>query len=136
MLRDRRLAPNPPRRLGAMASAGGDLMLEALAKWCRRKARGFMVRAVAALIALTPNPGSRSRLLKHIECDHERLLPLQAYVPGRIPLAGVAHQHSTVRQSIHPVRWPPVGEPVLGRDNLWTRRAYLVCRAGFAGSAS
>jgi choline dehydrogenase-like flavoprotein len=36
-------------------------------------------------------------LLKHIECDHEHLLPLQAYVPGRIPLAGVAHQNGTVR---------------------------------------
>ena len=36
-------------------------------------------------------------LLKHIECDHEHLIPLQAYVPGRIPLAGVAHQNGTVR---------------------------------------
>jgi choline dehydrogenase-like flavoprotein len=35
--------------------------------------------------------------LKHIECDHEHLIPLQAYVPGRIPLAGVAHQNGTVR---------------------------------------
>jgi choline dehydrogenase-like flavoprotein len=36
-------------------------------------------------------------LLKDIECDHEHLIPLQAYVPGRIPLAGVAHQNGTVR---------------------------------------
>ena len=36
-------------------------------------------------------------LLKAIECDHEHLIPLQAYVPGRIPLAGVAHQNGTVR---------------------------------------
>ncbi len=36
-------------------------------------------------------------LLTHIECDHEHLIPLQAYVPGRIPLAGVAHQNGTVR---------------------------------------
>lgn len=36
-------------------------------------------------------------LLRHIECDHEHLIPLQAYVPGRIPLAGVAHQNGTIR---------------------------------------
>jgi len=36
-------------------------------------------------------------LLKDIECDHEHVLPLQAYVPGRIPLAGVAHQNGTIR---------------------------------------
>lgn len=36
-------------------------------------------------------------LLRDIECDHEHVLPLQAYVPGRIPLAGVAHQNGTVR---------------------------------------
>jgi len=36
-------------------------------------------------------------LLRVIECDHEPLIPLQAYVPGRIPLAGVAHQNGTVR---------------------------------------
>jgi len=36
-------------------------------------------------------------LLQHIECDHEHTLPLQAYVPGRIPLAGVAHQNGTIR---------------------------------------
>lgn len=35
-------------------------------------------------------------LLKHIECE-EHLVPLQAYVPGRIPLAGVAHQNGTLR---------------------------------------
>jgi choline dehydrogenase-like flavoprotein len=36
-------------------------------------------------------------LLRHIECEHDHLIPLQAYVPGRIPLAGVAHQNGTVR---------------------------------------
>ncbi len=41
--------------------------------------------------------GKLKGLLKHIECDHEHLIPLQAYVPGRIPLAGVAHQNGTVR---------------------------------------
>lgn len=35
-------------------------------------------------------------LLKHIECE-EHTIPLQAYIPGRIPLAGVAHQNGTVR---------------------------------------
>ncbi|MBX7259246.1 MAG: GMC family oxidoreductase, partial [Candidatus Hydrogenedentes bacterium] len=35
-------------------------------------------------------------LLKHIECQ-EHTIPLQAYVPGRIPLAGVAHQNGTIR---------------------------------------
>jgi choline dehydrogenase-like flavoprotein len=41
--------------------------------------------------------GKLKDLLQHIECDHEHLIPLQAYVPGRIPLAGVAHQNGTVR---------------------------------------
>jgi choline dehydrogenase-like flavoprotein len=41
--------------------------------------------------------GKLKGLLRHIECDHEHLIPLQAYVPGRIPLAGVAHQNGTVR---------------------------------------
>jgi choline dehydrogenase-like flavoprotein len=36
-------------------------------------------------------------MLKDIECDHEHLLPMQAYIPGRIPLAGVAHQNGTIR---------------------------------------
>ncbi len=35
-------------------------------------------------------------LLKHIECE-EHVIPLQAYIPGRIPLAGVAHQNGTAR---------------------------------------
>jgi choline dehydrogenase-like flavoprotein len=35
-------------------------------------------------------------MLHEIHClDH--VLPLQAYIPGRIPLAGVAHQNGTVR---------------------------------------
>ena len=35
-------------------------------------------------------------LLKHINCT-EHLLPMQAYIGQRIPLAGVAHQNGTVR---------------------------------------
>jgi choline dehydrogenase-like flavoprotein len=36
------------------------------------------------------------RILRTIEFE-EHLLPLQAYIPGRIPLAGVAHQNGTMR---------------------------------------
>jgi choline dehydrogenase-like flavoprotein len=46
--------------------------------------------------------GKLKGLLRHIECDHEHLIPLQAYVPGRIPLAGVAHQNGTVRFGTDP----------------------------------
>jgi choline dehydrogenase-like flavoprotein len=35
-------------------------------------------------------------LLKGIGC-HDHLIPLNAYIPARIPLAGVAHQNGTVR---------------------------------------
>jgi choline dehydrogenase-like flavoprotein len=35
-------------------------------------------------------------MLKGIGC-HDYLIPLQAYIPARIPLAGVAHQNGTVR---------------------------------------
>jgi choline dehydrogenase-like flavoprotein len=35
-------------------------------------------------------------MLKDIGC-HDHLIPLNAYVPARIPLAGVAHQNGTVR---------------------------------------
>jgi choline dehydrogenase-like flavoprotein len=35
-------------------------------------------------------------MLKHIEFE-EHAIPLQAYIPGRIPLAGVAHQNGTAR---------------------------------------
>jgi choline dehydrogenase-like flavoprotein len=41
-------------------------------------------------------------LMKAIECDDEHLVPLQAYIPGRIPLAGVAHQNGTIRFGIDP----------------------------------
>src|SRR5262245_486585 len=40
--------------------------------------------------------GKLKSLLKEIRC-HDHVLPLQAYIPGRIPLAGVAHQNGTVR---------------------------------------
>jgi choline dehydrogenase-like flavoprotein len=35
-------------------------------------------------------------MLKEIGC-HDHLIPLQAYIPARIPLAGVAHQNGTIR---------------------------------------
>jgi choline dehydrogenase-like flavoprotein len=35
-------------------------------------------------------------MLKNIGC-HDHLIPLQAYIPARIPLAGVAHQNGTIR---------------------------------------
>ncbi len=35
-------------------------------------------------------------MLKAIRCD-DHLIPLNAYIPARIPLAGVAHQNGTVR---------------------------------------
>ncbi len=40
-------------------------------------------------------------LLKHIEFE-EHAIPLQAYIPGRIPLAGVAHQNGTARFGLDP----------------------------------
>jgi choline dehydrogenase-like flavoprotein len=48
--------------------------------------------------------GTLKGLLKQIECDHEHLLPMQAYVPGRIPLAGVAHQNGTIRFGKDPAK--------------------------------
>jgi choline dehydrogenase-like flavoprotein len=35
-------------------------------------------------------------MLKEIGC-HDHLIPLNAYIPARIPLAGVAHQNGTIR---------------------------------------
>jgi choline dehydrogenase-like flavoprotein len=35
-------------------------------------------------------------MLRAIRC-HDHLVPLNAYIPARIPLAGVAHQNGTVR---------------------------------------
>ena len=40
-------------------------------------------------------------MLKEIGC-HDHLVPLQAYIPGRIPLAGVAHQNGTCRFGTDP----------------------------------
>jgi choline dehydrogenase-like flavoprotein len=56
------------------------------------------------MLSYTPNNEEAHRrlvaklkgLLRHIECE-EHAVPLQAYVPGRIPLAGVAHQNGTIR---------------------------------------
>jgi choline dehydrogenase-like flavoprotein len=41
-------------------------------------------------------------LLKAIEEDDDHVIPLQAYIPGRIPLAGVAHQNGTIRFGTDP----------------------------------
>jgi choline dehydrogenase-like flavoprotein len=41
-------------------------------------------------------------LMKAIEADEHHVVPLQAYVPGRIPLAGVAHQNGTIRFGADP----------------------------------
>lgn len=40
--------------------------------------------------------GKLKGMLKAIRCD-DHLIPLNAYIPARIPLAGVAHQNGTVR---------------------------------------
>jgi choline dehydrogenase-like flavoprotein len=40
-------------------------------------------------------------MLKEIGC-HDHLVPLHAYIPARIPLAGVAHQNGTVRFGRNP----------------------------------
>ncbi len=47
-------------------------------------------------VAHTRLQGALKAMLKEIGC-HDHLVPLQAYVPGRIPLAGVAHQNGTCR---------------------------------------
>src|SRR5881396_1213357 len=55
-------------------------------------------------LAYTPNNEEGHRrliaklkgMLKEIRC-HDHLIPLNAYIPARIPLAGVAHQNGTVR---------------------------------------
>ena len=55
-------------------------------------------------LAYTPNNDEAHRrliaklegMLKDIRC-HDYLIPLNAYIPARIPLAGVAHQNGTVR---------------------------------------
>ncbi|HEY2773970.1 MAG TPA: GMC family oxidoreductase [Candidatus Binatia bacterium] len=43
------------------------------------------------------------RILSAIEFE-EHLIPLQVYIPGRIPLAGVAHQNGTMRFGTDPYR--------------------------------
>ena len=56
------------------------------------------------MLTYTPNneeahkrlQGELKSMLKEIGC-HDHLVPLQAYIPGRIPLAGVAHQNGTCR---------------------------------------
>jgi choline dehydrogenase-like flavoprotein len=58
----------------------------------------------AIMLSYTPNneeahrrlQGVLKTMLKAIGC-HDHLVPLQAYIPGRIPLAGVAHQNGTCR---------------------------------------
>jgi choline dehydrogenase-like flavoprotein len=56
------------------------------------------------MLTYTPNndeahrrlQGKLKAMLKAMRC-HDHLVPLQAYIPGRIPLAGVAHQNGTCR---------------------------------------
>lgn len=58
----------------------------------------------AIMLSYTPNneqahkrlQGLLKNMLSEIGC-HDHLVPLQAYIPGRIPLAGVAHQNGTCR---------------------------------------
>ncbi len=47
--------------------------------------------------------GKLKGMLKDIRC-HDHLIPLNAYIPARIPLAGVAHQNGTVRFGADPER--------------------------------
>jgi choline dehydrogenase-like flavoprotein len=61
------------------------------------------------MLSYTPNneeahkrlQGVFKGMLKDIGC-HDHLVPLQAYIPGRIPLAGVAHQNGTCRFGTDP----------------------------------
>ncbi|MBI3785225.1 MAG: GMC family oxidoreductase [Deltaproteobacteria bacterium] len=61
------------------------------------------------MLSYTPNneeahkrlQGKIKAMLKEIGC-HDHLVPLQAYIPGRIPLAGVAHQNGTCRFGSEP----------------------------------
>jgi choline dehydrogenase-like flavoprotein len=63
----------------------------------------------AIMLSYTPNneeahrrlQGVLKNMLKEIGC-HDHLVPLQAYIPGRIPLAGVAHQNGTCRFGTDP----------------------------------
>jgi len=41
-------------------------------------------------------------MMKEIRVEDDSLIRLQAYIPGRIPLAGVAHQNGTVRFGTDP----------------------------------
>jgi choline dehydrogenase-like flavoprotein len=66
--------------------------------------RVTLTRTGQIMLSYTPNNeeaharllGKLKTMLKHIECE-EHVIPLQAYIPGRIPLAGVAHQNGTLR---------------------------------------
>ena len=61
-------------------------------------------REVRIMLSYTPNNeeghqrliAKLKSLLKEIGC-HDHLIPMNAYIPARIPLAGVAHQNGTVR---------------------------------------
>jgi len=61
------------------------------------------------MLTYTPNNEEAHRrllarvkgMMKAIGC-HDHVLPLQAYIPGRIPLAGVAHQNGTCRFGADP----------------------------------
>ena len=70
-------------------------------------------------------------MLKAIRC-HDHLIPLNAYIPARIPLAGVAHQNGTVRFGRDP-RTSALDENCRAHavDNL-----YVVDGSFFASSAA
>jgi len=69
-----------------------------------RNNRVTVTRDGRMMLSYTPNNeeahkrllANLKEILKDIEFE-EHLIPLQAYIPGRIPLAGVAHQNGTVR---------------------------------------
>ncbi len=69
-----------------------------------RENRVTLTESGGIMLSYTPNNEEAHRQLQHrlkgmlkaIGC-HDHLVPLQAYIPGRIPLAGVAHQNGTCR---------------------------------------
>jgi choline dehydrogenase-like flavoprotein len=70
---------------------------------------GTLAKDGGIMLSYTPNneethkrlQGKLKGMLKQIRC-HDHLVSLQAYIPGRIPLAGVAHQNGTLRFGTDP----------------------------------
>jgi choline dehydrogenase-like flavoprotein len=91
------------------------------------------------MLTYTPNneeghkrlQGVLKNMLQEIGC-HDHLVPLQAYIPGRIPLGGVAHQNGTCRFGQDPkTSVLDVNCKAHGVDNL-----YVVDGAFFPSSAA